>query len=638
MNQLATNQEQHRPGDRFRIVDTNRTYVPPQPEVSISLPLEPSRRRIDQDTFELTKKMVAYREWKDFDYELARDNLAHDPSLAALNADDSGAVQAPSSSIVLDAPINLHGPFALAGAADKMEAARKRQVELSRIALALSDANFNAPRPLVERMLLLITQGMDPVNSVNHPLYDDVVLARSGLDLLEEICEQSWDGEIRRYVEPFPGLSIIAAERVKERAELDEFEADVQELHDMPLWEPLIADPSPTAIDYNNVAALFQRKHDPTSQSKFGFTLDDMTQKLASIQTKRSPGQAVHLWTHEQMHKYLLVMRAHGHIHYDADAGFELVSRIPLSGHPENKYVLSREDAKTSADVYQRPSGLWRVQYNTRGPWGGELGPPIIQANKYEYLQALAFRLGRDTLRALQTIQNPQLSPAQALTEQTNSAAHAFRLMSEVTPAQRGQHTAPPTVDTNLITLRRLAEDAIREYPKIAKDTGYNLKALEEDQAGALLQMKMVEEASNNWESKFPVQEKVWDFAADRLVPETRTNHGRTIEVKPMLTQFFSMRRFPTCCQSTATQTIIKQSGPTLQTQTQTATTITTTDATAVQAPVPGQQIGQVARHIRGQQPHFPFGETPYQQAYRSFVMERELADGKFPYHALNHR
>jgi hypothetical protein len=161
-----------------------------------------------------------------------------------------------------------------------------------------------------------------------------------------------------------------------------------------------------------------------------------------------------------------------------------------------------------------------------------------------------------------------------------------------------------------------MAQDLHRIAPDLAKDAGFNfggdIKTITEVEAAALLQMQIIEEANNNWESRFPETENVWDFAAPRL----------DFEFVPRLTQFFNMRRFPVCCQYRATQTAIGRSGPIVQRK---VVSVVWTTLVAN-----GRQCKKMTRQLKGHQPNFPFGETPYHQAYLSFMMEQDLKDGMF--------
>src|ERR1700710_1891726 len=115
LNLLATNQEQHRPHDRFRVVKLPPKYKPPQEEVPLWLPLEPWKRPVELDTFKYTKVMRKYREWKDEDYQLA--------CTRAVN-EHLG---------YLPAPENFAGPYTMGSDKELAEIFKKRQNELVNI-------------------------------------------------------------------------------------------------------------------------------------------------------------------------------------------------------------------------------------------------------------------------------------------------------------------------------------------------------------------------------------------------------------------------------------------------------------------------------------------------------------------------
>jgi hypothetical protein len=293
-----------------------------------------------------------------------------------------------------------------------------------------------------------------------------------------------------------------------------------------------------------------------------------------------------------------------------------VVSRIPSTGHPENKYVLSRDSAEHSPGVSTRESnGKYKleVQYDALG----RKGPPIVQPNKFHYLQKLAFMLGRDMLYCTRLMaEKVDRSPHYCLGKQWATLVQAEDMMKFIKSYDGFQQR--PSVDTiaqSTATLQNMAQDLHRTAPDLARDAGFNfggnIKTITEAEAAALLQMQIIEEASNNWESRFPENEHVWDFAGPRL----------DFEVVPRLTEFFNMRRFPVCCQSSATQTAIDHSGPIVQKK---ALPVVQTTSVA------NRRRSKKTRHLKGQKPYFPFGETPYQQAYLSFRMEQDLKDGMF--------
>lgn len=206
--------------------------------------------------------------------------------------------------------------------------------------------------------------------------------------------------------------------------------------------------------------------------------------------------------------------------------------------------------------------------------------------------------------------------------------------MARFTPGDRGQAAVSATVAPDSITIQRLAREANSVAPYHARAAGIAVDDTFSDRdAAAIIQMKILEESSNNFEPKFREKENVWDFASDRLVEEIQTVNGRKITVRPRITQYFSMRRFPVCCQSEATRTAIAQSGPTLEDKTAATVTPDVLSRTQVRQK---HQLERKARHIRGQVPYYPFGETPYQEAYQSHVMEHELRDGTWPCHPFH--
>jgi hypothetical protein len=303
--------------------------------------------------------------------------------------------------------------------------------------------------------------------------------------------------------------------------------------------------------------------------------------------------------------------------------GDVLVSRIPLSGHPENKYVISRADASSSPGVITDEEGKLEVRYDSVG----NVGPPIVQPNKFHYLQRLAFRLGRDLKYNATILAAPDPAIDDRIHQQLQGRGAAEAEMENITPADRSEDQNVDVSKSRIITLQRLAQDLHKIAPDLAEEAGFEIddpSEITEKQAATLLQMQILEEASNNWELKFPENENVWEFASSRLETTTRTINGRTINVKPRLSQFFHMRRFPPCCQSDTTKTAIQESGPTIEERPEPAVE---EPATATAAAVEGLPKKK-ARHIRGREPYFSFGESAYERAFLSWRMEQELKDG----------
>jgi hypothetical protein len=301
--------------------------------------------------------------------------------------------------------------------------------------------------------------------------------------------------------------------------------------------------------------------------------------------------------------------------------GDVLVSRIPLGGHPENKYVVSRAAAASSPGVSYDEEGKLEVRYDV----SGRVGPPILQPNKSHHLQKLAFRLGRDLKKNALVLAGEDPNSEDRVEGQLDARAAAEAEMDNILPEDRSGEpigsSDPPPRNT---TLQRMAQDLHKIAPDLAVEAGFRIKSgadISERQAATLLQMQILEEASNNWEFKFPEQEHVWNFASDRVETTTRKVRGRSVLGRSRLTQYFHMRRFPPCCQSGATKTLIKESGPIVQEKPDPVVHLATdTD--------PRAHTEQKVRHIRGREPYFTLGESAYERAILSWRMEQELKDG----------
>jgi hypothetical protein len=211
LNLLATNQEQHRPSDRFRVLDVSgQQYYAPDKEVPINLPLEPWKRPLEANPFEYTKKLLSYRRWKDFDYKLARERTIR----------ESGRFVNP--------PANYLGPFALADGDTYMEAARKRQVHLAEVAAQMQEAQLKAPREQMAKLITAFSQGLANSLKQTDTLYDELPLPDSGIELLVEISGPSWDENRIEYNDP-KVLAELANCRINPDPDLlNEFEREVE--------------------------------------------------------------------------------------------------------------------------------------------------------------------------------------------------------------------------------------------------------------------------------------------------------------------------------------------------------------------------------------------------------------------------
>lgn len=323
-------------------------------------------------------------------------------------------------------------------------------------------------------------------------------------------------------------------------------------------------------------------------------------------------------------------------------------SRVPFTGHPENKYVTSVEEASSSLGIHLTADKKLAVRYDAKGL----IGPPIVQPNRIEHFVSLAQRLGREILEWIEILATPAESWAQEdiIEDHLEDAFKAKEIMKDVTVEDREEGGLDPDLTELTYDLKLMAMELDKHAPDLAQEAGFvwdedvpepdlesatqediDVWQIRQSEYAAILQMKCLEELNNNFESRFPDNEKVWDFAADRVASATRILNGKDIEVIPRQKRFFSMQRWPVECQTPETQEVIVNSGPKLPDKPVLKPTPPkpTREEMIKEATKPRKKE---ARHIRGRAPHFPFGETTYQQAYLSYRMEEDLKDGKlFP-------
>jgi hypothetical protein len=322
-----------------------------------------------------------------------------------------------------------------------------------------------------------------------------------------------------------------------------------------------------------------------------------------------------------------------------------LVARIPPTGHPENKYVTSREEAERSPHVkLNRENNQYEVQYSS----DGFKCPPIIQFNKFEFLQTAARKLGRDIGQRTALLSNLKNISDHERNLMRDRYLQTTKKQMDRLAAERGlkahstgfpsffPYTDPPKEFSRAkdVSIRKMARDIDRIAPDLAKEDG--IKLLEPDQrpgpftdrdAGKIMQKQILEEANNCWEPRFPENEHVWDWAAPRLTRVVKLPSRATVRV--VRRQFFNIRRWPLPCQCDATQTKIKTNALTIQekpTPTPSAPTLSRAETIVKQK----EKLKKEGRHTGiGQPPNFILGETPVQQSWISTEIESHLADGK---------
>lgn len=282
---------------------------------------------------------------------------------------------------------------------------------------------------------------------------------------------------------------------------------------------------------------------------------------------------------------------------------------------------------------WDRPANICTVQYNA----SRFSGPPILQPNLYTFIEKAAFKFGRAIIACTQELTWDETNyPADRCLAATKLSYRNTLTRLEGKPLYTGEPNVPPAApNPNNITLIRIASDLHKVAPDIFSDYGLNPETLTDPSvpseirnkyAALVVQTQVIEELNNNWESRFPIQEKVWEFARDRLVNPVRTKvAGRVFTEYHQPRQYFSMRRWPPCEQRLASQKVIADSGPVVQKKIVKEVKPIKTNA---EKKIELLKKKREPTHIGGGAPNFPFGETPYQQAYLSWRMTEDLKDG----------
>ena len=307
LNLLATNQEQHRPHDRFRRVQLPPEYQPLPKEVPLWKPLELWKRPVELDPFHFTKLMLKLREWKDHDYGTARQRVINE---------NPGQLQAPA---------NYNGPHVLATHHELQELARRRHNHLLQIHTRLLQTLETAPRPLLERICMLMGEAIALPSTSSHQLRDDTLLTMGDLDVLLQLSEPSWNLERKPYDENISGFPSHEPDLSIEKARLEEFERDVESSTDpedlrsrplLPFWQPYSLLRARRAVDPNATGLFTQHPYDGGVSSEPGVLLPELVQTINNDRGHRAQayGANVHMWSRAEAAKYLEVMHDFGRI------------------------------------------------------------------------------------------------------------------------------------------------------------------------------------------------------------------------------------------------------------------------------------------------------------------------------------
>jgi hypothetical protein len=253
LNILCANHEQHRLKDKFRRVELPGPYVSTDlPEISLSLPLEPYERPVEMDTFEYTKQVARYHHDLDLAYSAAREKV---------NKYDA---------IELPPPVNHRGPFEVGTAELMLELFQAKVNSLYKTYQLLNDAAQRAPRPIIERMLSRVEEGIHLEPEDKHEFMimrpdengkemEVVDLSKAELGLFDELVTKSWD-ELRK---PFT-REFLPGRTCKNILDLKKFAQEVDQLVDIPIWAPA----RPKRLSEIKMEQFEQRPHDSQARGE----------------------------------------------------------------------------------------------------------------------------------------------------------------------------------------------------------------------------------------------------------------------------------------------------------------------------------------------------------------------------------
>ncbi|KAF7913699.1 uncharacterized protein EAF01_000105 [Botrytis porri] len=624
LNFLASNYEQRRPDDLFRRVVIPSPWQKPLPEVPISIELEPTKRPVELDTKYYTKLMVEYIRWKDDDWYDAREKIIK------------------TTPGYVPPPANFNGPFTIPSMFEYQDAAAKYLGNLTPTWDALLHAAKTYPRPFLTAVLARIERGVifepgrefDPLNEVADGI--EVKLVPQELGVLRELTEPSWNCHWL----PYPPVADDKEDMPRQI--LDEFERDIEALPEAekpPYWVSERGPSEPPIGTY----PLAQRdirtinKYDPRVKST---DFVPMLQLLQHINDRRTRHNLPH-FDRVTARRHFTTMHEYHHIHFETglqpelELDFELdrVARVALTGHPEMKYIDDRRRAFAGYGIHwDEATNTFSVQYNA----AGFTGPPIIQPNLYSFVEKAAFKFGRAIAMYTEELTMDKMHYTRELSLQVVHQSYSDTMKRlEGKELYPGEPNVPPAnPNPNNITLIRIASDLYKVAPDIFTDHGLNVETLLDSSvpystrlqySALVIQTQVIEELNNNWESRFPIKENVWGFARDRLVNPVRTVvAGRTFTEYYKPRQYFSMRRWPPCEQSPASQQVIKVSGPVVQAKVVKEPAVRKSNE---EKKMESLRKKQEPVHVGGGPPNFPFGETPYQQAYQSWRITEDLKD-----------
>lgn len=245
-------------------------------------------------------------------------------------------------------------------------------------------------------------------------------------------------------------------------------------------------------------------------------------------------------------------------------------------------------------------------------------------------MQTVAYKVGRDISELHSRISSSR-TKAEILGEQLEALERTHGVMDDVIAGKSSTGVQSSTTEqsstANVISLGKIARDLHQVAPDLANEALINMDsdAVDEHGHASIIQMQLIQESNNNWDPLFPEGEHMWGFAASRLTPSPESATSRPAQQK--IKQYFNLRRWPVWAQEEKVQTAVKSSGLVIQEKPKDPT-----PTSQAQDNVMGDIMAEMPRERytgRGGPPMFPFGETPYQQAFISWRMQQDLADGE---------
>ena len=267
LNAVAKNEEQHRPHELFRALEYPEPPMQPRPEVSLALPLAPSKRPLEHDPLKYTKIMQAYNQRRDEAYSKARKEVI------ALHPHN------------VPPPANRNGPFTVPTPEMKKDIERNRLNKLLDLASALNSPRL-ARRPLLKRMTELLREAFHMARPGSKG-FEDKPLSQLELDALKMMTELSWN-DVKQ---PYPYVPPVGREKL-DQMDMKLFEEDIEALPEgsIPIWTPA----KRKYPDHRDLPKdLMQGVYEPRVKSTQGVGVEEL---LEMLNERKDPSKKWFKW------------------------------------------------------------------------------------------------------------------------------------------------------------------------------------------------------------------------------------------------------------------------------------------------------------------------------------------------------